>query len=218
MPFSPEQFVVILAKRLRYLWCATSLTLNVGPHMYLLFFSISLLSAITSAAWAQEAYPSGWPKPVTGTAGTCISLSGTYKYHGEADRTDRSGASTIDRAAFNRMSLRGNPLAATFEHEVKAGIVNVRIEGDNVAPLDRANFKRKLTCEAGWSVNLRQIGNCENLASAPFDCRQVRLLYTRAEDESLIVHFTTLAVTKELITSPTKFTVDAWYRFELGAK
>jgi len=186
--------------------------------MYRLFISISLLSVITSGAWAQTAYPSGWPKPVTGTAGTCISLSGTYKYRGEVDRPDRNGASTIDRAAFNRMSLQGNPLAATFEHDLKAGIVNVRIQGDNVAPLDRATFNRKLACEDGWSINLRQIGNCDNLASAPFDCRQVRILYTKAEDESLIVHFTTLAVTRELLTNPTKLTVDAWYRFELGAK
>lgn len=186
--------------------------------MYRLYISIFLLSVITSSTWAQTAFPRGWPKPVTGTTGACISLSGTYKYRGEVDRPDRGGTSTIDRAAFNRMSLQGNPLAATFEHDVKAGIVNVRIEGDDVAPLDRATFNRILTCEGGWSINLRRIGNCDNLASAPFDCRQVRLLYTRAEDESLIVHFTTLAVTKAPLTNPTKLTVDAWYRFELGAK
>jgi hypothetical protein len=162
--------------------------------MYRLFINISLLSVITSGAWAQTAYPSDWPKPMTGTEGTCISLSGTYKYHGQADLPDRGGAATLDRAAFNRMSLRGNPLAATFKHDVKTGVVNVRIEGDNVAPLDRATFNRNLTCKDGWSINLRQIGNCDNLASPPFDCRQVRLLYTKAEDESLIVHFTTVAV------------------------
>jgi len=113
------------------------------------------------------------------------------------------------------MSVQGRPRAATFEHDIKSGVVAVQIVGDSIAPPERAKFTRELTCEGGWSVNLRQLGNCANLDAAPFDCRQVRLLYTTAEDRSLIVHFTTLAVSKKAFAEPTKFVVDAWYRFEL---
>jgi len=116
------------------------------------------------------------------------------------------------------MSVRGYPRSATFEHDIKSGLVSVTIHGDNISPPERATFTHQLTCEQGWSVNLRQLGNCTKLTEPPFDCRQVRLLYTRGEDRSLIVHFTTLAVDKKAFSEPTTFVVDAWYRFDTEAK
>jgi hypothetical protein len=116
------------------------------------------------------------------------------------------------------MSVRGFPRSATFDHDIKSGVVSVTIHGENISPPERATFTRQLTCEQGWSVNLRQLGYCAKLDEPPFDCRQVRLLYTRAEDRSLIVHFTTLATDKKAFREPTKFVVDAWYRFEQVAE
>jgi hypothetical protein len=177
-----------------------------------------LIAVFAPSAIADTPYPGVWPKPSKDSSGGCMSLSGKYQYRGDVDRGDREGLPTIDRAAFNRMSIRGQPKAATFEHDIKSGVLTVQIEGDNIAPPERIKFTRELTCEGGWSVNLRQLGNCTHLDAAPFDCRQVRLLYTRAEDRSLIVHFTTLAVSKKTFAEPTKFAVDAWYRFELEAR
>ena len=157
-------------------------------------------------------YPHSWPKLVQGNA--CQSLSGKYVYRGDVDRRDREGLPTIDRAAFNRMSIRGFPEAAIFDHDTKSGALSVRLEGRDLSPPDRIQFSRELTCEEGWSINLRQLGNCKDLKSPPYDCRQVRIHYTKAEDGSLVVHFTTLAVSKKLLAEPERFIVDAWYRFE----
>ena len=180
--------------------------------------AIALLGMFPVCSYGESAYPSTWPKPMKDPTGRCVSLSGKYQYRGDVDRRDREGLPTIDRAAFNRMSVRGYPRSATFEHDVTGGLVSVTIHGDNINPSERATFTRTLMCEDGWSVNLRQIGNCANLTVPPFDCSRVRLLYTRGEDRSLIVHFTTLAVSKKVFSEPTTSIVDAWYRFEMEAE
>src|SRR5258708_36191512 len=131
--------------------------------MWRLFFAVALMTLLP-CAWGQTPYPSTWPKPTKESAAGCLSLSGKYQYRGDVARRDRQGLPTIDRAAFNRMSVRGYPRSATFEHDVKSGLVSVTIHGDNINPPERATLSRQLTCEQGWSVNLRQIGNCANLA------------------------------------------------------
>ena len=170
-------------------------------------------------AVAQTEYPSNWPKLLLGSSGTCLSLSGTYHYVGEADRADRNGVATIDRAAFNRMSVRGRPLSATFDHDVMTGALKIHIDGQDISPPDRADFSRKLACEDGWSVNLREVREPGGNATLGYvTYAQVRLLYTRAEDKSLIVHFTSeMEAQRSLLGSSTRQDVDAWYRFAVEA-
>ncbi len=183
--------------------------------IYRAAFLIVLTIASTSKARSDTEYPSRWPKPIQGTSDGCVTLSGRYSYRGEPDRPDRGGAPTIDRAAFNRMSVRGYPQTATFEHEVKTGVLNVHIEGRDISPPDRASFSRQLKCEGGWWVYSLQFGDCQGAAVTPRSCSRVRLLYTRTEDRSLIVHFTGSKDSESSVGDVKKTSVDAWYRFGL---
>jgi hypothetical protein len=171
------------------------------------------LGVALPSAWGETPYPAAWPRPLKGhAAGDCLSLSGKFRYHGDVDRADRAGPSTIDRAAFNRMSLQGSPQTAVFEHEPKTGVLRVQVEGVNVSPIERATFEEKLTCEDGWSVNTTRYGECDK--APPRSCISVRLYYTLAEDRSLIVRFTGSNETQPFFGGPKKTEVDAWYRFE----
>lgn len=171
-----------------------------------------VLISSMSVASGQTPYPSAWPSARVGTSSACLSLSGKYQYRGDVDRSDRGGAATIDRAAFNRMSLRGSPESATLEHDPAQGILNIRIHGSNLSPSDRVQFSRTLKCENGWSVDFRETKNAGN-ASEYINYAWTRIRYTRAEDNSLIVHFTSEVEGRQSLGNPTKQAVDAWYRF-----
>lgn len=174
-----------------------------------------LLASIHSSVFAQSEYPASWPKLIFGADGKCLSLSGTYHYIGEADRAERGGSATIDRAAFNRMSVRGRARSATLEHDVMTGVLRVNIDGQNITPSERANFSRQLTCEGGWSVSLRENRNFGNAETGHINYALTRLLYTLAEDNSLIVHFTSEVEGRKFLGDPSRQSVDAWYRFQL---
>jgi hypothetical protein len=167
--------------------------------------------AIAGHAYADAQFPPGWPKP-RASQGGCVSLSGTYDYYGEAGQ--RGGRPTFDRGAFNRMSMRGKPESAVVTHSPEAGTVTVAIQGENLAPADRAKFSRTLKCEEGWSVYSVEAKDFGNANIGHVSYARTRIYFTKAEDDSLLVR---QSHEMEMKSNSEKRSGEAWYRFPVIA-
>lgn len=82
----------------------------------------------------------------------CSTINGIYKYYGESDEGDELRNPRLDAIAFGRIPIGGQPKSVSITYLTNKGVIEVKIVGNKLFPLDSSSFSVSAVCKHGKIV------------------------------------------------------------------